>query len=147
MSARILVVDDAPVNVRLLHAKLTAEYFDVVTAEDGPSALAVMEVEPPDIVLLDVMMPGMTGFEVCRRIKADPRWTHIPVVMVTDEELDPTDIPVNTENIWREDAPTQTFAKADDDVPVTVHGGDAPAVLLARAGGRAGRTRAAAGRG
>src|SRR5690606_12915593 len=87
MSARILVVDDAPVNVRLLHAKLTAEYFDVVTAEDGPSALAVMEVEPPDIVLLDVMMPGMTGFEVCRRIKADPRWTHIPVVMVTALDL------------------------------------------------------------
>jgi hypothetical protein len=51
----------------------------------------------------------------------------LPVVMVTDEELDPTDIPVNTENIWREDAPTPTFAKADDDVPVTVHGGDAPA--------------------
>lgn len=87
MSARILVVDDAPVNVRLLHAKLTAEYFDVVTAEDGPSALAAMEREAPDIVLLDVMMPGMTGFEVCRRIKSDPRWTHIPVIMVTALDL------------------------------------------------------------
>ena len=87
MSARILVVDDIPINVRLLHAKLTAEYFDVVTAEDGPSALAAMEAEPPDIVLLDVMMPGMTGFEVCRRIKADPRWSHIPVVMVTALDL------------------------------------------------------------
>ena len=87
MSARILVVDDIAINVRLLHAKLTAEYFDVVTAEDGPSALAVMEADPPDIVLLDVMMPGMTGFEVCRRIKADPRWSHIPVVMVTALDL------------------------------------------------------------
>ena len=87
MSARILVVDDIAINVRLLHAKLTAEYFDVVTAEDGPSALAVMEADAPDIVLLDVMMPGMTGFEVCRRIKGDPRWSHIPVVMVTALDL------------------------------------------------------------
>ena len=87
MSARILVVDDIAINVRLLHAKLTAEYFDVITAEDGPSALAAMEVEPPDIVLLDVMMPGMTGFEVCRRIKGDARWSHIPVVMVTALDL------------------------------------------------------------
>ncbi len=87
MSARILVVDDVPINVRLLQAKLTAEYFDVVTASDGPSALEVMATEPPDIVLLDVMMPGMTGFEVCRRIKANPRWTHIPVVMVTALDL------------------------------------------------------------
>src|SRR5690606_3812848 len=87
MSARIHVVADAPINVRLLQAKLTAEYFDVVTASDGPSALEVMATEPPDIVLLDVMMPGMTGFEVCRRIKANPRWTHIPVVMVTALDL------------------------------------------------------------
>src|SRR5690606_32093099 len=78
---------DIAINVRLLQAKLTVEYFDVVTAEDGPSALAAMEAEPPDIVLLDVMMPGMTGFEVCRRIKADPRWSHIPVVMVTALDL------------------------------------------------------------
>jgi len=83
MSARILVVDDIPVNVKLLHARLTAEYFDVVTAEDGPSALRAVEAETPDIVLLDVMMPGMTGFEVCRRLKQDPRFSHIPVVMVT----------------------------------------------------------------
>lgn len=87
MSARILVVDDVPINVRLLQAKLTAEYFDVVTASDGPSALEALAAEPPDIVLLDVMMPGMTGFEVCRRIKADPRWTHIPVIMVTALDL------------------------------------------------------------
>ena len=83
MTARILVVDDVALNVRLLEAKLSAEYYEVLTANDGPSALRLMETEAVDIVLLDVMMPGMSGFEVCRRIKADPRTTHIPVVMVT----------------------------------------------------------------
>jgi two-component system cell cycle response regulator len=83
MTARVLVVDDILSNVKLLEAKLSAEYFDVVTAFNGDAALARMETDIPDIVLLDVMMPGMDGFEVCRRIKADPRTTHIPVVMVT----------------------------------------------------------------
>ena len=83
MTARILVVDDVDANVRLLEAKLTAEYYDVLTATDGPSALAVAAREQPDIVLLDVMMPGMDGFEVCRRLKDDPTTRHIPVVLVT----------------------------------------------------------------
>lgn len=83
MTARVLVVDDLLPNVKLLEAKLTSEYFDVVTAGDGPSALESIAQNMPDIVLLDVMMPGMDGFEVCRRIKDDPRTTHIPVVMVT----------------------------------------------------------------
>ncbi|MCC6470795.1 MAG: PleD family two-component system response regulator [Alphaproteobacteria bacterium] len=83
MSARVLVVDDVLPNVRLLEAKLGSEYFDVVTAMDGPSALARMAEQAPDIVLLDVMMPGMDGFEVCRRIRKDPKTAHIPVVMVT----------------------------------------------------------------
>lgn len=83
MTARVLVVDDLRPNVKLLEAKLTSEYFDVVTASDGPSALESIEENRPDIVLLDVMMPGMDGFEVCRRIKANPRTMHIPVVMVT----------------------------------------------------------------
>ena len=83
MSARVLVVDDIPVNVRLLEAKLSAEYFDVVTAGSGAEALAAVEAQPPDIVLLDVMMPEMDGFEVCRRLKGDPKTSHIPVVMVT----------------------------------------------------------------
>jgi two-component system cell cycle response regulator len=83
MSARVLVVDDIPINVRLLQAKLSAEFFDVVTAGNGTAALELIGKEPPDIVLLDVMMPGMDGFEVCRRIKADPKSAHIPVVMVT----------------------------------------------------------------
>lgn len=83
MTARVLVVDDVPPNVKLLEAKLTSEYFDVLTAYSGPEALEVTSREHPDIILLDVMMPGMDGFEVCRRIKADPATAHIPVVMVT----------------------------------------------------------------
>jgi len=83
MSARVLVVDDIPANVRLLEAKLSAEYFDVMTADSGAAALDAIAANAPDIVLLDVMMPGMDGFEVCQRIKANPRTLHIPVVMVT----------------------------------------------------------------
>jgi two-component system cell cycle response regulator len=83
MTARVLVVDDILSNVKLLEAKLTAEYFEVVSAFNGLDALARIEEHTPDIVLLDVMMPGMDGFEVCRRIKANPKTAHIPVVMVT----------------------------------------------------------------
>jgi two-component system cell cycle response regulator len=83
MSARILVVDDVEANVRLLQAKLEAEYYDVMTAPDGPTALAIAAAEQPDIVLLDVMMPGMDGFAVCRRLKEDAETRHIPVVLLT----------------------------------------------------------------
>lgn len=83
MSARVLVVDDILPNVKLLEAKLSSEYYDVLTASNGPEALRRIEADSPDIVLLDVMMPGMDGFEVCRRIKENPRVAHIPVVMVT----------------------------------------------------------------
>jgi two-component system cell cycle response regulator len=83
MSARVLVVDDVDVNVRLLEAKLSSEYFTVVTASSGEEALRMARSEHPDIILLDVMMPEMDGFEVCRRLKADPATDGIPVVMVT----------------------------------------------------------------
>ena len=83
MTARVLVVDDILSNVKLLEAKLSAEYFEVVSAYNGLDALARMDEQVPDIVLLDVMMPGMDGFEVCRRIKANPKTAHVPVVMVT----------------------------------------------------------------
>ena len=83
MTARVLVVDDILSNVKLLEAKLTAEYFEVITAFNGLECLSKMEEGAPDIVLLDVMMPGMDGFEVCRRIKSNPRTAHVPVVMVT----------------------------------------------------------------
>lgn len=83
MTARVLVVDDIPANVKLLEARLVAEYFDVVTAEDGFKALDICDQEQVDIILLDIMMPGMDGFEVCERLKANPKTAHIPVVMVT----------------------------------------------------------------
>ena len=83
MTARILVVDDIPANVKLLEVRLLAEYFDVLTATNGPDAIDTCENGKVDVVLLDVMMPGMDGFEVCRRLKSDPATSHIPVVMIT----------------------------------------------------------------
>jgi two-component system cell cycle response regulator len=83
MTARILVVDDIEANVRLLDAKLSAEYYEVISATDGVTALAMAAAEKPDIILLDVMMPGMDGFQVCRRLKEDPATRHIPVVLIT----------------------------------------------------------------
>jgi two-component system cell cycle response regulator len=83
MTARVLVVDDVPANVRLLEARLSAEYFDVVTASNGTEALAICERADCDLVLLDVMMPDLDGFEVCSRLKGNPATHHIPVVMVT----------------------------------------------------------------
>ncbi len=83
MSARVLVVDDVPANVKLLEARLSAEYFDVITACNGKQALEMSARADCDIILLDVMMPDMDGFEVCRRLKSNPATHFIPVVMVT----------------------------------------------------------------
>ncbi len=83
MTARVLVVDDLPANVKLLEARLSAEYFDVTTAYSGEEALTMCERAECDIVLLDVMMPDMDGFEVCRKLKSNPATHHIPVIMVT----------------------------------------------------------------
>lgn len=79
----MLIVDDIPTNVRLLEARLTAEYFEVSTASSGREALAILKTSPIDIVLLDVMMPEMDGFEVCERIKHNAATAHVPVVMIT----------------------------------------------------------------
>ncbi|CAG1011022.1 MAG: PleD family two-component system response regulator [Rhizobiaceae bacterium] len=83
MTARILVVDDVPANVRLLEVRLLAEYFEVLTATSGPEAIEICEHDKVDVVLLDVMMPDMDGFEVCRILKGDPATEHIPVIMIT----------------------------------------------------------------
>jgi two-component system cell cycle response regulator len=83
MTARVLVVDDVSANVKLLEARLSAEYFDVMTAVSGQEALTICERAECDVVLLDVMMPDMDGFEVCRRLKSGITTHHIPVVMVT----------------------------------------------------------------
>jgi two-component system cell cycle response regulator len=83
MTARVLVVDDIVPNLKLLEARLTAEYFVVITATSGFEALEICKRGECDIVLLDVMMPGMDGFEVCRQLKKDPDTVHLPVIMVT----------------------------------------------------------------
>ncbi|MGO4437514.1 PleD family two-component system response regulator [Rhizobium sp. RAF56] len=83
MTARILVVDDVLANLKLLEARLLAEYFEVLTAENGQQALDTCASTQVDLILLDIMMPGMDGFAVCERLKTDKRTAHIPVVMVT----------------------------------------------------------------
>src|SRR5437868_4807563 len=81
--ATILVVDDVPDNIMVLSEVLAKDY-EVLAATNGERALKIMESDsPPDMVLLDVMMPGMNGFEVCRRIKGNEATAFIPVVMVT----------------------------------------------------------------
>jgi len=92
MTARVLVVDDIPANVKLLQARLSAEDFEVLTAYSGRQALQLLEAQPVDVVLLDVMMPGMDGFEVCRRIRSEPGTMSVPVIMVTalDQPSDKT---------------------------------------------------------
>jgi two-component system cell cycle response regulator len=83
MTAQILVVDDVPANIKLLEAKLSSEYYDVLTAADGFEGIKKAKEQKPDLILLDVMMPGMDGFEACQKLKSDPELSHIPVVMVT----------------------------------------------------------------
>ena len=78
--ARILIVDDDPVIVKFVSANLKARGFGVLTAEDGASAIKVMEQTLPDLVVLDIMMPGMDGVEVCRRIR---EWSKVPIIMLT----------------------------------------------------------------
>ncbi|RYH06300.1 MAG: response regulator [Alphaproteobacteria bacterium] len=90
MTARILVVDDIEVNLRLLEARLHAEYFEVITASSGAEALAICARETIDLVLLDVMMPDMDGYAVCRALRLNSRTQHLPIVMITalDEASD-----------------------------------------------------------
>ncbi len=83
MTARVLVVDDILPNIKLLEARLNAEYFDVLTATNGTDAIAICEQGLCNIVLLDVMMPGMDGFEVCRHLKSQVATAHLPIVLVT----------------------------------------------------------------
>jgi len=88
---RILIVDDTPANVHILQARLSANGYDIVTATDGEAALAAVRESEPDLILLDVMMPKMDGFEVCRRLRADASLPFIPIIMVT-AKTDPKDV-------------------------------------------------------
>ena len=81
--ARILVVDDEPDLVELVRHHLAREHYEVATAGDGETGLAEARRRLPDLVVLDLMLPGIDGLEVCRRLRADPRTAHIPIVMLT----------------------------------------------------------------
>jgi two-component system cell cycle response regulator len=83
VTSRVLIVDDTPASLRLLETRLQAEYFDVRTAANGRDALAIASSERVDLAVLDVMMPDMTGFEVCATLKANPRTAQVPVILVT----------------------------------------------------------------
>lgn len=83
MTARILIVDDVDINLKLMEARLSAEYFEVLTAASGPDCIAICQKETIDLVLLDVMMPDMDGYEVCRILKTSPRTRHLPIVLIT----------------------------------------------------------------
>ncbi|MGN7619114.1 MAG: PleD family two-component system response regulator [Ehrlichia sp.] len=83
MTAKVLIVDDLAANIKLLQAKLISEYYNVLIATNGMDAIRIAEEKHPDIILLDVMMPEMDGFETCRRLKSNPVTTYIPIVMVT----------------------------------------------------------------
>lgn len=88
----VMVVDDVPQNTRLMRSALASAGYEVVTAEDGPSALAIAQKSPPDLVLLDVRMPGMDGYEVCARLKADERTRQIPVIFMTAGDNDEAEV-------------------------------------------------------
>jgi two-component system, cell cycle response regulator len=83
MTARVLVVDDVQPNLKLLETRLSIEYFEVLTATNGPDAIRICEMGGCDLVLLDVMMPGMNGLEVCRRLRASAETAHLPIILVT----------------------------------------------------------------
>ena len=82
----VLVVDDNQENLELLQAYLEDINCETIAAHDGPKALEIISRGAPDLILLDVMMPKMSGFEVCKRVKNDPRTTDIPVIMVTTSD-------------------------------------------------------------
>jgi two-component system cell cycle response regulator len=83
MSGRILAVDDDPLNLKLVEAALVKDGYEIITAGDGVTALKMVEEFHPDIVLLDVMMPEMDGFEVCSQLRKKPTTARIPVMMLT----------------------------------------------------------------
>jgi len=89
-SPQILIVDDTPANLKVLSTMLRGEGFKVRNALEGQSALEAVFSSPPDLILLDVMMPGLSGYEVCQRLKADPQSARIPVIFISalDDALD-----------------------------------------------------------
>ncbi|HXH26107.1 MAG TPA: response regulator, partial [Vicinamibacterales bacterium] len=81
MTGRVLIVDDVPANRQLLADLLRRQGYDLETAATGDEALAAVERNPPDVILLDVVLPGISGFDVCQQLKSDPATRLIPVVL------------------------------------------------------------------
>ncbi len=88
MGKRILIVDDEPNIVLSLEFLMKREGYEVATAGDGEAALEALAAQTPDLVILDVMLPKMNGFDVCRRVRADPRWKAVPILMLTAKGRD-----------------------------------------------------------
>jgi len=88
MAKRILIVDDEPNIVLMLQARLQANGFECLTAEDGLSALELAKKEKPDLIILDLMLPKMDGYKVCGLLKKDARYAKIPIVMFTARAQD-----------------------------------------------------------
>jgi adenylate cyclase len=109
-AAKILVVDDTPTNVRLLEALLAPRGYTVTEAGSGEEALAAVSTEQPDLILLDILMPGIDGYEVCRRLRADPATAHLPVIMITASE---TNQRVRGLEAGADDFLTKPFDKAE----------------------------------
>jgi twitching motility two-component system response regulator PilH len=86
MARKVLVVDDSATETAMMTSSLTAGGFEVITASNGDEAMTRLERDRPDVVVLDVIMPGKNGFQVCRQIRQDARWAHMPIVMVTSKD-------------------------------------------------------------
>jgi adenylate cyclase len=110
VAAKVLVVDDVPQNVRLLEAVLTSNGYAVTAASSGREALEKVTVDAPDIVLLDIQMPGMNGYEVCRRLREDPATRFLPVVLVTSSD---SEVRVNAIEAGADDFITKPFNKQE----------------------------------
>lgn len=85
---KILLTDDEPNIVRVVSARLKTQGFEVISANDGEAALEVFYREKPDLVLLDIMLPKLDGYKVCQKLKADPKWKHVPVILFSAKAQD-----------------------------------------------------------
>ena len=108
---KILIVDDTPTNVKLLVELLGSQGYTLVTAASAAEALALVEKDPPDLVLVDVVMPGMDGFELCRELRTRPQTALLPIVMVT--AMYPSDARVRGIEAGADDFLTQPVNKAE----------------------------------
>ncbi len=118
-AAKILVVDDTPLNIKILSYILTANQFEVLVAYDGQTALTMVETHVPHLILLDVMMPGMDGFETCQRLKAQPHTKDIPVIFIT--ALTETESKVKGFEVGAVDYITKPFQREEVLARVRVH--------------------------